>query len=124
RHQGRVADGHSAAGDGGGDPVTRHGLEAVDGRQGQAAAAGGGDGGLAVGVLAALLGGGDERQHVVVAPAGDGGDAGDGGAAAGDGAGLVEHDGGQAAGLLQRDAAADEDAELGGLAGADHDRGG
>ena len=47
----------------------------------------------------------------------------EGGSAVGDGAGLVQDDGGEPAGGLQCLAVADEDAELGGLAGADHDGG-
>ena len=75
-------------------------------------------------VLAADLGGGDQAEQLVarssrraaVTPV-------ERRVAAGDGAGLVQHDGGEAAGRLQGLAAADQDAELGGLAGADHDRG-
>ena len=75
-------------------------------------------------VLAAGLGGATRREHLglgpsrrsVVTPV-------RAGRAPGDGAGLVEDDGGEPPRLLERLAVADQDAELGGAAGADHDRG-
>ena len=97
--------------------------KSVAGAQGQAAVAGGGHDGLADRVLASDLGGGDEGQQLVGVVAGEGVDVLEGGPAVGDGAGLVQDDGGEPAGGLQSCAVADEDAELGGLAGSDHDGG-
>ena len=77
------------------------------------------------GVLAARLGGGDQGEQLVLVDRSTPGDdkVGEAGPTTGDGAGLVEHHGGDPAGGLERFAVADEDPELGGLPGADHDRG-
>ena len=109
--------------DEGGDAVARDRVE-VDGRcQLEAGVAGGSDDGFGDRVLAADLGGGDQGQELVGVPAVVRDDGCDGRAAVGDGAGLVEDDGGEPVRGLERFAVADEDAELGGAAGADHDGG-
>ena len=85
-----------------------------------------GDDRLAERVLGADLGGRDQPRAVSVAAAirRASTTSGDGGLAAGQRAGLVEHDRrSMRRRLLERLAAADQDAVLGGLAGADHDRG-
>jgi hypothetical protein len=118
-----VADRDAGRVDRGADAVSGVGGEVGRGLQGQAAGAGGGHDGLADRVLASDLRGGDQGQQRVGVVAGEGRDVLEGGSTVGDGAGLVQDDCGQPAGGLQRPAVADEDAELGGLAGADHDRG-
>ena len=78
---------------------------------------------LAQRVLGALLEGRGEVEQARLVDAGRRGDRGHGGPAEGERPGLVEHDGVDPAGRLERLAAADEDPGLGALAGADHDRG-
>ena len=85
--------------------------------------AGGGHDGLPDRVLASDLGGGHQGQQLVGVVTGQRRDVLEGGSAVGDGAGLVQDDRCQLACGLQRLAVADQDAELGGLAGADHDGG-
>ena len=83
---------------------------------------GGLDDGLGERVLAVALGGRDEAQHLVLVDAVGGRDGDDLGLAAGQRAGLVEHDGVERGGLLERHRVLEQDAALGAEAGADHDR--
>src|SRR5438477_10543590 len=69
-------------------------------------------------MLAAGLGGRDDREQGRRVPVAGGADPGYRGSALGDRAGLVQDDRGQPARLLERVTVADQDAELGGLAGA------
>jgi hypothetical protein len=118
-----VADQDAAALDRGVDAPAGDGGEALDGGQRQAAVAGRGDDRGAQRVFAAGLGGRDDREQGRRVPLAGRADPGHGGPALGDRAGLVQDDRSQPAGLFERVAVADQDAELGGLAGAHHDRG-
>ena len=80
------------------------------------------DDGLGERVLAVALGGRDQAQHLVLVDAVGGGDRDDLGLAAGERAGLVEHDGVQRGRLLERHRVLEQDAALGAEPGADHDR--
>ncbi len=122
-HQRGVADQHVPVADDRVDAVTGHGVEGPHRRQSEGTRGRGCDDRLADGVLTAGLGGGNHCQHLVLGPVAGGDDAGQCGPAAGDGAGLVQHDSGDPASCLQGVAVADKDPQLGGAAGADHDRG-
>ena len=99
------------------------GLEAVGARELAAPRVGRGvDDGLGQRVLAVALGGGDQAQHLVLVDAVGGRDRDDLGLAAGQRAGLVEDDGVERGGLLERHRVLEQDAALGAQAGADHDR--
>ena len=73
-------------------------------------------------VLGVALGGRDQAQQLVLVDAVGGRDGDDLGLAAGQRAGLVEHDGVERRGLLERHRVLEQDAALGAEAGADHDR--
>ena len=73
-------------------------------------------------VLARVLGARGEAQQLVLAYTVRGHELGDRHLALGDGAGLVEHDRGDLAGLFKDLGAFDQDAELGAAARADHER--
>ena len=88
---------------------------------GPSAAAAAGDG-LGDRVLGGVLQRADEPQRLVAVDAVGDRDLDEAHLAGGDGAGLVEHDGVDAAGGLEDLGALDEQAELGAAAGADHQR--
>jgi len=73
-------------------------------------------------VLALVLRGRDEAQQLVLGESIGCGDGDDLGLAAGQRAGLVEHDGVQGGGLLQRHGVFEADSAFGAQSGADHDR--
>src|SRR5947208_1210434 len=87
-----------AGGGGGGGAGAGCGLEGRGGEEGEVACGGPRDDRLGEGVFAELFGGGGELDEVVGGGAGGGEDVHDGGLAAGDGAGLVHDDGGDALG--------------------------
>ena len=101
--------------------VARDGLEGLGPRHLQAALGRGVDDGLGQRVLAVALGGGDQAQHLVLVDAVRGRDLDDLGLAAGERAGLVEHDRVQRGRLLERHRVLEQDAALGAEPGADHD---
>ena len=124
---------HGVAVDLGADAVAGDGLEPARRRQLEAALAGGGDDRRRQRMLAAALGGRDEAQQIVVVEAGTG--LGSVPCPAPNSTtsvtrglpsvivpGLVEDDDVELVRRLERGAVADEDAVLGALAGADHDR--
>ena len=84
--------------------------------------AGAGDDRLGERVLGGLFGRGDETQHRRHVDAVGDDDVGEGWFAAGDGAGLVQHDGVDLVGGLERFGGADQDAVFCSFAGGDHDR--
>ena len=103
-------------------PWPGHASNARRGRRVEPALAGGVDDRLRERMLALALGGGDEAQQLVLVDAVGGRDRDDLGLAARERAGLVEDDGVERGGLLERHRVLEEDAALGAQSGADHDR--
>ena len=105
------------AGDQSPKAVTGDGLEVGDGAEGEVARSGGGEDGLGDGVFAALFERGQRGQEIVGGKGGvERADFGDREPAGGDGPGLVEKDGLNAADAFQNIAAANEDSGAGGQA--------
>jgi hypothetical protein len=123
RQEPRVAEQDEATPDGCLDAVAGNRRERLDRGEAELVRPGASEDGRTERMLAPALRRAGEVEQLGDGPASQGHDLGDGRPAQRERAGLVEDDGVDAVGVLERLAAADQDAGLGALARADHDGG-